>query len=757
MLKKISLLLFVCTTFCTPFAFAQNEKIISETVKIISYNLTANNHVIEKSLASGTLISEDGLILTNNHVVMDENNEPYEAFAICMVTDKQSKPNCLYTASLVAKEKSTDMAILQINSEDILGNSLPKFQYLDYQNNSLPEVSDTIVVDGFPGIGGKTLTTTEGQVSGYEEREGITHLKTDTTISAGNSGGTAKNSTGNFIGVPSYLRSNLTTLGYIIPLHEVENWITDNLEKEPQIDETAVNLLNELLAKKYQVRENQHYTSDFFPFYEIDIPSEWDPVFMNKTNLILNKQVEGENLTLKLSTEILPYDITDDFLDYLLKRIEKYKTYYTNYQRDSIKLHGQEAIRITYDFADYRNHYVIFTFENVLFTYNYQLSLTDFEETAEEIGNLIETLNFADKTNNTNPYRQNFTQNNPAIILKTSGNFYIAPILDSQEEAAIVNIYNPESFEQSFNLKEGVLEKDSWDLSIEEISKADIKQKRYSNPNFKLINRSDEVWLDGLQGYAYTYSYQGEDYNQTRKKTNVVVFMEEKYFRFTYDDLENNYEKNIGEVVKTLENFQYLGLENSEHKGRYKLPTFQDLFEDIQYHVYEKQISVLVDKEILEKEKKYFYPESEMKRIQALEAILNAQIYEEEEKGSKKTKTALEDIASESLFTDINQTKYGQLTNYALENGILTKNNLFHPNQGVTLAETLKILCKTFELPIWTPPYSKTIKWYVPYIYKGRSLGVIPAGLSFDSILTKGEFANLLYNFMLIVAEQSDF
>ena len=117
-MKKIILFL---SSLCLVFVLnstnvqAQKNAILSETVKIVAYNLTNNNHVIEKSLASGTLISSDGLVLTNYHVVVDEDNEPYETFTICIVTDTQTKPDCLYTANLIAQDKSLDSAILQIN------------------------------------------------------------------------------------------------------------------------------------------------------------------------------------------------------------------------------------------------------------------------------------------------------------------------------------------------------------------------------------------------------------------------------------------------------------------------------------------------------------------------------------------------------------------------------------------------------------------------------------------------------------------
>ena len=77
--------------------------------------------------------------------------------------------------------------------------------------------------------------------------------------------------------------------------------------------------------------------------------------------------------------------------------------------------------------------------------------------------------------------------------------------------------------------------------------------------------------------------------------------------------------------------------------------------------------------------------------------------------------------------------------------------------KGVTLAETLKMLCTLFEIPVWNPPYSDNVEWYVPYIYKGMLLGVIPANVSHDTVLSRGEFAHIVYRFIQTAGERYDF
>jgi uncharacterized protein YkwD len=70
-----------------------------------------------------------------------------------------------------------------------------------------PEVGEDIFVIGFPSIGGSSITVSKGVVSGFTQDAGVTWIKTDASISGGNSGGAAVNSKGELIGVPTMASS----------------------------------------------------------------------------------------------------------------------------------------------------------------------------------------------------------------------------------------------------------------------------------------------------------------------------------------------------------------------------------------------------------------------------------------------------------------------------------------------------------------------------------------------------------------------
>jgi S1-C subfamily serine protease len=67
------------------------------------------------------MISSDGVLLTNSHVVSQENGKAMTTFAICMSHSISSRPSCKYTASLIKKDEQKDIALLRIDAIDIDG------------------------------------------------------------------------------------------------------------------------------------------------------------------------------------------------------------------------------------------------------------------------------------------------------------------------------------------------------------------------------------------------------------------------------------------------------------------------------------------------------------------------------------------------------------------------------------------------------------------------------------------------------------
>jgi S1-C subfamily serine protease len=115
-MKKLLLLLAL------GFSFSFGYTAFNPVVQIMGYDDVAGLYPSMMGWGSASVISKDGLILTNNHVVSDGRGGSIDGFAICVTEDSSKRPNCHYTASLIARDDQRDIAILKIDPKDIFGN-----------------------------------------------------------------------------------------------------------------------------------------------------------------------------------------------------------------------------------------------------------------------------------------------------------------------------------------------------------------------------------------------------------------------------------------------------------------------------------------------------------------------------------------------------------------------------------------------------------------------------------------------------------
>ena len=174
------------------------------TVQILALQTVGDRYEVVWS-GSGTIIRADGLILTNGHVVDDRLSE-YEFLGVAITNRTDEAPELLYRAEIAAADYSLDLAVIRIVS-DLDGLPVEvTLPALAVGDSDRVEIGDHVRVLGYPGIGGETITFTEGAVSGFtSERavEGRAWIKTDATIAGGNSGGMAVNAAGELIGIPT--------------------------------------------------------------------------------------------------------------------------------------------------------------------------------------------------------------------------------------------------------------------------------------------------------------------------------------------------------------------------------------------------------------------------------------------------------------------------------------------------------------------------------------------------------------------------
>lgn len=190
-----------------------NQKVIKSVVQILAARQDRRGNLTPLWSGSGTIVSTDGLILTNCHVANPQamwgSDYRYDVLIVAITTKSDDPPTPTFTAEVVQYDPALDLAVIRLNGYfngnkfDASKLNLPA---LTLGDSDEIEIGDDISIFGYPGIGGETITLTSGKVSGFSRESGITGrawIKTDATIAGGNSGGTAVDENGALIGIPT--------------------------------------------------------------------------------------------------------------------------------------------------------------------------------------------------------------------------------------------------------------------------------------------------------------------------------------------------------------------------------------------------------------------------------------------------------------------------------------------------------------------------------------------------------------------------
>ncbi len=171
----------------------------------------------QRASGSGVLITDDGYIITNNHVVdgADEIN--------VTLTNKKS-----YKASLIGNDPNSDLAVLKIEGKN--------FPYLPYGNSDDTRLGQWVLAIGYPLT--LDVTVTAGIVSAKARSIGInkgqspieSFIQTDAAVNQGNSGGALINTNGELIGINSAIASptgSYAGYSYAIPVNIAKKIVAD--------------------------------------------------------------------------------------------------------------------------------------------------------------------------------------------------------------------------------------------------------------------------------------------------------------------------------------------------------------------------------------------------------------------------------------------------------------------------------------------------------------------------------------------------
>ncbi|MEO0906598.1 MAG: Do family serine endopeptidase [Pseudomonadota bacterium] len=180
------------------------------------------------SLGSGFIISADGFVVTNNHVVSPDNRARLEEITVTMPDGTE------YEAELVGADEQSDLAVLKIKSSET-------FPFVRFGDSSQTRVGEWVVAIGNPfGLGG---TVTSGIVSAVYRNTGQggaydRYIQTDASINRGNSGGPLFDMRGNVIGINNAIFSpsgGSVGIGFAIPA-EIAEPIVNQLKSGQEIE-----------------------------------------------------------------------------------------------------------------------------------------------------------------------------------------------------------------------------------------------------------------------------------------------------------------------------------------------------------------------------------------------------------------------------------------------------------------------------------------------------------------------------------------
>lgn len=189
------------------------EKVNPSVVSIIATAEVAgffNTTSTERSAGTGFIVTSDGLIMTNKHVVSNASAK----YMVYLNTGKS------YAAAIQSTDPFNDLAIIKIEAKDLpvvdFGNpdDMKNGQTVIAIGNALGEFQNTVTT-GILSAKERTITATDASGLSQEKLEGL--LQTDAAINSGNSGGPLLNLEGQVIGINVAVAQQAENIGFAIP------------------------------------------------------------------------------------------------------------------------------------------------------------------------------------------------------------------------------------------------------------------------------------------------------------------------------------------------------------------------------------------------------------------------------------------------------------------------------------------------------------------------------------------------------------
>ena len=200
---------------------------INTVSKIVQQSFFGPQSGYVEGIGSGSIVSKDGYIVTNSHVVSDGDAKEINV----LFNNGDTAP-----AELVWNDSSLDLAIIKVDSNN------KNLKAIDIGDSDEMGVGDRVVAIGNPLGFQLQSTVTSGIISGLNrsvafntgvQMDGL--MQTDAAINAGNSGGALLNSKGELIGINTAKAGNSDGIGFAIPINTVKP-VIDTIRKKGKFD-----------------------------------------------------------------------------------------------------------------------------------------------------------------------------------------------------------------------------------------------------------------------------------------------------------------------------------------------------------------------------------------------------------------------------------------------------------------------------------------------------------------------------------------
>lgn len=222
LLSGICLGMLLCSCASTEPSFPDNkgfDNLLQSVVRIDVWEATQKNgdSTIVRSIGSGVIMSEDGMVLTNAHVA-----NRYATKIIITLSNLERVP-----AKFIGWDHWTDLAVVQLDTDDVKSRNL-SFSHAQFGDSAKLHPGEVVYAVGTPH--GFARTVTRGIISnlhrffggtiigsGYETGIFNTWIQTDAAINPGNSGGPLVTAEGKVIGINTRVYTDSNNLGFSVP------------------------------------------------------------------------------------------------------------------------------------------------------------------------------------------------------------------------------------------------------------------------------------------------------------------------------------------------------------------------------------------------------------------------------------------------------------------------------------------------------------------------------------------------------------